>query len=312
MKCTRWTIVARPLTFRHGNLCVVDRAAELFGQPSPQHGRDLDRAACIRHWGEHHTTRASFADCGSTVTAMPVQQKINAGIHLVRSLLHPRRVLDDEYLTWLGYANAGMQDVGNPYLMDLAIQQLVSSSPVVEIGSFCGLSTNMLSHLLAKHGRTNPLVGADPWQFEHGEGNDSIGDGVKLEEYTEFVRESFRRNVAFFSRNRPPHIFPMTSDDFFGAWARGDEGVDTEGVRVSLGGPISFAFIDGNHTYDFARRDFEGVDRDLETGGFILFDDSADASGFEVNRLMKEIAATPRYELVMKNPNYLFRRTSES
>jgi hypothetical protein len=60
------------------------------------------------------------------------------------------------------------------------------------------------------------------------------------------------------------------------------------------------------------RRDFEGVDRHLEADGFILFDDSADASGFEVNRLMKEIAATPRYELVMKNPNYLFRRTSVS
>ena len=242
---------------------------------------------------------------------MSVTSKVKGAYALLRAGTSPRRVLDDQYLQWLMFANAGMQDPGNLYLMDLAIQGLPSDHPVVEIGSFCGLTTNILTYLLHKHARSNQLIGADPWTFEHDEGQDSIGAGITLEEYAGFVRESFRRNVKFFSRRTTPHIVQTTSDEFLAAWSRAEAATDTEGAEVALGGPISFAFIDGNHTYEFVRRDFEGIDRHLEVGGFILFDDSADSGGFEVNRLMKEVEALPRYSLVSKNPNYLFRRVAQ-
>ena len=77
---------------------------------------------------------------------------------------------------------------------------------------------------------------------------------------------------------------------------------------ASLGGPISFCFIDGNHAYEYAKRDFEDADEFLERGGFILFDDSSDGSGWEVCEVVKEVAALDRYELVIKNPNYFFRK----
>lgn len=243
---------------------------------------------------------------------MSVTSKVKGAYALLTAARTPRRVLDDDYLQWLTFANAGMQDPGNLYLMDLAIQELPSTRPVVEIGSFCGLSTNILSYLLDKHGRPNELIGTDPWTFEHNEGQDSIGGGITLDEYAAFVKESFRRNVKFFSRTTMPHVVQMTSDDFLAAWSRAEPAHDTEGAEVDLGGPISFAFIDGNHTYEFVRRDFDGIDRHLEVGGFILFDDSADRGGFEVNRLMKEIEALPRYDLIAKNPNYLFRKVAES
>jgi Methyltransferase domain len=242
---------------------------------------------------------------------MSMMSRVRGAYAVVSAARNPRRLLTDDYLQWLTFANAGMQDPGNPYLMDLAIRRLPSSRPVVEIGSFCGLSTNILSYLLGKHQRPNALIGTDPWTFEHEQGQDSIGAGITLDEYADFVRESFRRNVKFFSRGTTPHVVQMTSDDFFGAWGRAETAQDIEGVEVALGGPISFAFIDGNHTYDFVRRDFEGVDSHLEIGGFVLFDDSADSAGFEVNRLMKEVEAHPRYDLVAKNPNYLFRRVAD-
>ena len=78
--------------------------------------------------------------------------------------------------------------------------------------------------------------------------------------------------------------------------------------NITLGGSISFAFIDGNHSYDFAKRDFENTDKFLEPGGFILFDDSADNCTFECRHLMKEIEVNPNYEMVVKNPNYLFKK----
>lgn len=79
-------------------------------------------------------------------------------------------------------------------------------------------------------------------------------------------------------------------------------------VPSHSGGEISFSYIDGNHTYAFAKRDFENTDRVLVSGGFILFDDSSDDSTWEVNRLTREIAAGQRYELISKTPNYLFRK----
>ena len=40
----------------------------------------------------------------------------------------------------------------------------------------------------------------------------------------------------------------------------------------------------------------------------MLFDDSWDGAGWGACRVMPEIAASGRYELVMRNPNYLFRK----
>lgn len=80
-----------------------------------------------------------------------------------------------------------------------------------------------------------------------------------------------------------------------------------------MGGQISFACIDGNHSYEFVKDDFRNVDHHLEIGGYILFDDSADYyTQFGVNRLMKEIKRMDSYELVLKNPNYLLEKSVDA
>ena len=47
------------------------------------------------------------------------------------------------------------------------------------------------------------------------------------------------------------------------------------GARFTLFGPISFCYIDGNHTHEGVKQDFLNCDRWIESGGFILFDDSS-------------------------------------
>jgi predicted O-methyltransferase YrrM len=120
--------------------------------------------------------------------------------------------------------------------------------------------------------------------------------------------ESFRRNVMLFSGSRLPYHIDLGSDEFFAAWDSREERVDFFGNLTRLGGPISFAYIDGNHSYAHSKKDFENVDRYLEPGGFIVFDDSADNSLWECRRTAKETAALKRYELVAKNPNYCLRK----
>lgn len=83
---------------------------------------------------------------------------------------------------------------------------------------------------------------------------------------------------------------------------------DIFGRNIKLGGKISFCYVDGNHTYEFAKRDFDNVARYLELGGYVLFDDSSDMNPFGLTRLMKEIKRNQHYKLVTKNPNYLFKK----
>jgi hypothetical protein len=219
-------------------------------------------------------------------------------------------LLQDKFLEWLGFANAGMMHPGNLSLLDYAISHLPSTAPMIEIGSFCGLSTNIIGYLKLKHGVANRLYCADEWRFENAAPDGPVGTHPHLmhAEYRQFVKETFLRNVGFFSGLDLPILIELNSDAFFHAWDDGEQRTDVFGRPAQLGGPISFAFIDGNHSYEFARRDFENIDRHLEPGGLILFDDSTDGSAWEVCRVVAEVAAGGRYELVSKTPNYLFRR----
>lgn len=215
-----------------------------------------------------------------------------------------------QYMSWLQYANAGMLKRGNAYCMDYAVKHLPSSSPIVEIGSFCGLSTNMITHMKERHGVRNPLITCDRWLFEGAEQGGLLGtsSAVSHTDYREFVKESYIRNIKMFSRYDLPYTVELFSEEFFTAWTAGERMKDVLEREITLGGPISFCYIDGNHSYDFAKRDFENADRNLEAGGFLLFDDSGDGSKWEVCRVVQEVVSTGRYELIDKSPNYFFRK----
>lgn len=215
-----------------------------------------------------------------------------------------------EYMSWLTFVNAGMLIRGNVYCFDYAIKNLPSDAPIVEIGSFCGLTTNLITHCKERHSVKNKFITCDKWIFEGaGEGGLLGGSSnVSHDEYREFVKATFIRNIKIFSRYDLPYTIETFSDDFFEAWRNTGTCSDVLGRKIQLGGPISFCFIDGNHSYLFAKRDFENCDKHLEPGGFLLFDDSADGTEWEVCRVVKEVANTGRYELVAKNPNYFFRK----
>lgn len=217
-------------------------------------------------------------------------------------------LLNDEYITWLCYANPGMLEKGNLYSFDYAISHLPSSAPILEIGTFCGLSTNAITHFKRKHGVTNPLVTCDKWEFENVNGRVKIPNSpVLFADYRRFSKESYIRNVRMFSSDDLPHTFEMTANEFFAAWAGRRNSTDVLGRSYELGGPFSFCYIDGNHTYEFAKQDFLHCDAYLETGGFMLFDDST-LSEFSLHKLMPEIMALSRYRLVATNPYHLFQK----
>jgi hypothetical protein len=131
---------------------------------------------------------------------------------------------------------------------------------------------------------------------------------VSHDEYKEFVKDSFAKNVSTFMAANKPFTIEAFPDEFFELWANSSRAYDIFRRCIKLGGEIASCFIDGSHKYEFAKRDFANTDKYLSQGGFILFDDSADGSDWEVNRLAIEIENDSRYELVARNPNYLFRK----
>ncbi len=218
--------------------------------------------------------------------------------------------ISNPYIEWLCFANAGMLVRGNLYCFDHALKHMPRDTAIVEIGSFCGLSTNVLTYYKERNGLKNPLFTCDRWEFEGAEKNEAVGDSTSLthQDYREFVKSTYLRNVAFFSQQDLPYTVELFSDEFFAAWRNAQEAPDVFGRTIRLGGPIGFCYIDGNHSYGYARRDFENCDQFLVEGGFILFDDSADGSGWDVCKVVAEVSQLERYDLVIKNPNYLFRK----
>lgn len=223
----------------------------------------------------------------------------------------------DDYIRRLNSSvtGEGMLHKGNVYLMDYAIKNMPAADFLLEIGSWAGLSTNLLLHLLKKYNRKETFLGCDPWIYE------GINDMKKNKtlfidghseitriEYMEYIKNSFINSVRFFNKSNLPHTFHLTSDDFFEQFENKSILTDVFETRIKLDGKLSFCYIDGNHSYDYAKRDFENTSKHLVKNGLILFDDSWAGSAFGSSELMKEIKNNPDFEIVFKNPNYLIRK----
>ena len=220
------------------------------------------------------------------------------------------QTLESFYLDYLRYATPGMCVPGNIYLFDKVICGLESSLPILEIGSWCGQSANILSYLLSKYHKSNQLFTCDGWRYENTQHPEKLGESeITFDEYYDFVKATFVRNTDFFSKNRLPHSVHLVSDDFFDAWRADKCVVDVFGRNAKLGGQFSLCFIDGDHSYEAVRRDFENCDAFLPPGGQILFDDSAEGSGWNgVQKIVAEVINDGGYEVIMRNPNVLMRK----
>jgi hypothetical protein len=222
----------------------------------------------------------------------------------------------DEFINWLMVSNAGMQHRGNIACFKHAIENLPDQSPILEIGAHAGLSANIMCYLLRKLNKTNQVISVDPWIVRgYHDGNSVDPDylrtlggekSVSRADFSEFVMQSYLRNTAFFSGGNLPLAFRSTSDEFFAAIQSHKILTDMRGTQLSTDLKLSFVYIDGNHDYEFALRDFQNSDKYLVKDGFVLFDDSEDNSSFGCARLAWELEKSNDYRLVMKNPNRLF------
>jgi predicted O-methyltransferase YrrM len=241
----------------------------------------------------------------------------------------------DEFMTRLSLVIPGWLDTRNLRLFDYCIANLPTRAPALEIGSFVGLSLIHMTHLMRRNGRENPVISVDDWnyakdgpgategaqhphdqlhQYSGGPDRPIPGSSVTVGEFRAHCIETFRRNVELFSRDRMPHHIALSSDAFFESWASHERSMDLFGRPVELGGPISFAYIDGDHSYEQSHKDFVNVDRYLDVGGFIVFDDSAEGAvspqgtPWGSAKTAREAAKLARYQVIDRTHNYCIQK----
>jgi hypothetical protein len=209
----------------------------------------------------------------------------------------------------------GMLHEGNIYLMDYAIQNMPDKGIIFEIGSYAGLSTNVLLHLLEKYDKKHLFVGCDAWIYEGFKDHTGIIDehidaktDVTRAAYVAYLKNAFINAAKLLHPNTKPYTCHLTSDAFFKKWNANEEFTDVFDRTFNIQQEISFSYIDGDHSYEQTKKDFENVDSKLKLNGFILLDDSADHLNFGSSDFIKEIKKNPKYTIIDSNPNYLIQK----
>ena len=209
----------------------------------------------------------------------------------------------------------GMLHEGNIYLMDYAIQNMPNEGIVFEIGSYAGLSTNVILHLLNKYNKKHLLIGCDAWIYEGSK--DHVGttynyidgnDTITRTEYVAYIKNAFINAINLLHPNTRPYTCHLTSDAFFKNWNTTNEFTDVFDRTFGIHQEISFCYIDGNHSYEQTKKDFENVVSKLKLNGFILIDDSAKYMNFGSAKFIKEIKKNDRFKIIDNNPNYLIQK----
>ncbi|AXG69196.1 methyltransferase domain protein [Kordia sp. SMS9] len=212
----------------------------------------------------------------------------------------------------------GMLHEGNIYLMDYAIRHMPDDGIVFEIGSYAGLSTNVMLHLLTKHDKKHMFVGCDAWIYEGFKDHTGIIethiDGkvdVTRKEYVSYIKQAFVNAASLLHPNKKPHTCHLTSDAFFEQWNANNEFTDVFDRTFSIQQEISFGYIDGDHSYEQTKKDFENVASKLKVNGFILLDDSAKHLHFGSSDFIQEIQQHDAFKIIAHNPNYLLQKVKE-
>ncbi len=229
----------------------------------------------------------------------------------------PACLKNDEGLQRILCTVPGMLDTQNVPLMLQAIQEMPEKGAVLEIGSFCGQSLIVLCYLLRKEKQTRKVFACDAWLYEGWLDKNSHVDAsylntlagfpeIQRNDYTDFLYDSFKRNLNFFFPNDLPGSYRELSLSFLNYWTEGKELIDCFDNKNNLGGEIAFAFIDGGHAYDLCKQELELLVPHFITGSKILLDDSAKGQNFGSARLAQEIKSDARFSIISAKGNLLF------
>ncbi|MGK7873260.1 MAG: class I SAM-dependent methyltransferase [Xenococcaceae cyanobacterium] len=163
------------------------------------------------------------------------------------------------------------------------IRQL-QAHKVIEIGRYKGGSTLVIAAALSEYG------GGELWSIDIGKKEARSQKDKKVRSYNEQIADALQR-LNLKSK--------VKANILVG---------DSRTLEIDTG-EVDVVFIDGDHSYEGVKNDFERFGKRVRVGGAVLFDDVFDEGIFKthsdtVGRLVNEIVADGEFKLV-KNVNRL-------
>jgi len=191
-----------------------------------------------------------------------LSSKTESVAHGFTNLFHARR-LENASVATAGQINTHMTLAELNTLYDLA-KDLGNSAKVLEIGSYLGASSCFLAAALSM--QNGQLFCVDTWQ------NETMPEG----EYKTFLE--FQKNTSGVAN----HITCVKKNS-----------KDLVESDISL--PLNLVFIDGNHSYEFVKNDYEIVSSWIVDHGILAFHDCIHFSG--VSRTIGEALASGIWQI---------------
>lgn len=154
---------------------------------------------------------------------------------------------------------------------------------IVEIGSWQGRSTSFFAKSCKDSG--NGIVFAiDPFLGNPGKEHFYVVNKDDLSD----LKENFQKNINTNGLSEYVKLFPMTSEE----------------AREHINEDIRLLFIDGNHEYEFVKRDIQNFVPLLKSGGIVIFDDYNSVSFPGVVQAVKEdIIESPQFTNYVQTNN---------
>lgn len=143
---------------------------------------------------------------------------------------------------------------------------------VIEVGRYKGGSTIAIAAAMNGRGQF--------WSIDLGEKEARLHQGAAKRSFDDQIRDICQRFGL--------HVTLIVGD--------------SRTIEVETG-DVDLVFIDGDHSYDGVRNDFERFGRRVKVGGAVLFDDACEEALFKthaesVGRLVQEIVAAGEFRLV--------------
>ena len=178
------------------------------------------------------------------------------------------RVLDD---AWRATKEVpGFLGENEARLLGLLAACTPARGDIVEIGSFKGRSTVMLA-MVASHYGFGPIVSVDPHTHNLTTGADSSALPSTYEE--------FKASLAKAGVSQYVEVHKAFSTDVSAAWNRN----------------IRLLWVDGDHTYQGAKADFDGFSPFLATGGVVAFHDALNNFSGPIRVFVEDVLRNNRF-----------------
>lgn len=194
-------------------------------------------------------------------------RKLLATIEIPRDL---SAVLDDAWKAARDVPGFLVEDEAR--FLGLAAACAPCPGAIVEIGSFKGKSTVMLARVAAHYG-LGPVVAIDPHNFNSAE----LKEHRAVPGATSF--QEFQSNLEAAGVAQQVEVHRAYSSELAAAWKR----------------PIRFLWIDGDHSYQGAKSDFDGFFPYVEPEGLVAFHDALHLFSGPIRVFVEDVLRSNRF-----------------